>query len=131
MAPLELGSELARESFPKLGGVSSDLPVCDRGISALRGKNVTGDIELAVNGGSRKIHVAIDQPATVGVKNLAYDPETGRFVASLAAPARKRSCLLSSFPITLTPRPNFQSMIKEYLSLQPITSAVPKASVPR
>ena len=39
MAPLELGSELARESFPELGGGYSDHPVCDRvcdrGISAL------------------------------------------------------------------------------------------------
>ena len=60
-------------------------------ISALRGKNVTGNIELAINGGLRKMRVATDQLATVGVENLAYDPRTGRFVASLAAPANDPS----------------------------------------
>ena len=48
MAPLELGSELARESFPKLGGVFSDPPVCDRGISALRRLDSIGHLGISV-----------------------------------------------------------------------------------
>ncbi len=47
MAPLELGSELARESFPKLGGVFSDPPVCDRGISALRRLDSIGHLGIS------------------------------------------------------------------------------------
>jgi hypothetical protein len=34
MDPLELGSQLARESFPELGGVLSDNPVYIRGFAA-------------------------------------------------------------------------------------------------
>ena len=48
MAPLELGSELARESFPKLGGGYSDPPVCDRGISALRRLDSIGHLGISV-----------------------------------------------------------------------------------
>ncbi len=34
MDPLELGSQLARESFPELGSVLSDSPVYIRGFAA-------------------------------------------------------------------------------------------------
>ena len=65
--------------------------VVDSLTSALHMKNVKGQIEISINGGSRNLHVASDQLATVGVENLVYDSNTGRFAASLVAPANDPS----------------------------------------
>jgi len=60
-------------------------------IASLREKGVNGEIELTINGGSRKIHVGSDQPATIGVEHMAYDPRSGRFIGMVAAPANDPS----------------------------------------
>ena len=60
-------------------------------IASLREQDVNGDIELTINGGSRKFHVASDQPATIGVENMVYDPGTGRFIGIVVAPANDPS----------------------------------------
>ena len=69
MAPLELGSELARESFPKLGGVFSDPPVCDRGISALRRLDSIGHLGI-----SRILTQSLHAPLHAPLQRANSDP---------------------------------------------------------
>jgi len=45
------------------------------------------DIEINFGGRSLRLYVAANRPATVGVESFNHDPNTGRFVATIAVPA--------------------------------------------
>lgn len=55
-------------------------------ISALRDRGVKDKVELAF-GGRTRLFVAANQAVTIGVEGLTYDQVTGRFVATVSAPA--------------------------------------------
>jgi len=45
------------------------------------------DIKIDFSSRSIRLYVPANRPATVGIESLSYDPSTGRFVATVAAPA--------------------------------------------
>jgi flagella basal body P-ring formation protein FlgA len=47
----------------------------------------TDDIEIDLGGRNIRLYVAANRPATVGIESLSRDPNTGRFVATIAVPA--------------------------------------------
>ena len=59
----------------------------------LRNKGAPEAFELTTSGRLRQIHVAANQPPTLSVEYLSYEPTTNRFIASLAAPARDPEAL--------------------------------------
>ncbi len=56
-------------------------------LTGLKEKGVGDNIELSMSGRTRTIHLPIDVDPTIGVDRLNYDPKSGRFVATVAAPA--------------------------------------------
>ena len=59
----------------------------------LKNKGAPEAFELTTSGRLRQIHVAANQPPTLSVEYLSYEPTTKRFIASLAAPARDPEAL--------------------------------------
>jgi flagella basal body P-ring formation protein FlgA len=45
------------------------------------------DVEIEISNAALRLYVAADQPATVGVEGLIFDESSGRFTATVAAPA--------------------------------------------
>ena len=60
-------------------------------LAGLKEKGVGDDIELSMRGRTRTIHLPTDVEPTIGVDNLIYDPKSGRFIATVAAPANDPS----------------------------------------
>jgi len=56
-------------------------------LASLQDKGLGDDIEVSFTGRARPIHLPTDVDPTIGVDNLMHDPRTGRFVATVAAPA--------------------------------------------
>lgn len=56
-------------------------------LAGLREKGAGDDIELSMSGRTRTIHLPTDVEPTIGLENLRYDPKSGRFIATVAAPA--------------------------------------------
>ena len=56
-------------------------------LAGLREKGAGDDIELSMNGRTLAIHLPTDVEPTIGLDNLLYNPKSGRFVATVAAPA--------------------------------------------
>ena len=56
-------------------------------IEGLREKGLGDDIEISMNGRTQTIHLPTDVEPTIGLDNLLYNPKSGRFVATVAAPA--------------------------------------------
>ena len=56
-------------------------------LAGLREKGVGDDIELSMNGRTLAIHLPTNVEPTIGLDNLLYNPKSGRFVATVAAPA--------------------------------------------
>ncbi len=56
-------------------------------VRALRDQGLTGETEVVFSNRSLRLHVAANQPSTIGIQALTFDRRTGRFVATVAAPA--------------------------------------------
>ena len=56
-------------------------------LAGLREKGAGDDIELSMNGRALAIHLPTNVEPTIGLDNLLYNPKSGRFVATVAAPA--------------------------------------------
>ena len=56
-------------------------------LAGLREKGAGDDIELSMNGRALAIHLPTNVEPTIGLDNLRYNPRSGRFVATVAAPA--------------------------------------------
>ncbi len=58
-------------------------------IAALKNHGYRGKLEIEVGQQAKNIHVATNQPTTIGVDGLSINNSTGRFVATLVIPANK------------------------------------------
>ena len=56
-------------------------------LAGLREKGAGDDIELSMNGRALAIHLPTNVEPTIGLDDLRYNPRSGRFVATVAAPA--------------------------------------------
>ena len=56
-------------------------------LAGLREKGAGDDIELSMTGRTLAIHLPTNVEPTIGLDNLLYNPKSGRFVATVAAPA--------------------------------------------
>jgi len=54
---------------------------------ALADRGLTGEIGMDIDGGAPNLAVSLDSEPTIAVERLAFDPQSGRFSAALAAPA--------------------------------------------
>lgn len=61
--------------------------IVDALMSEFKNRGANGDIEIDFGGRSMRLYVAANRPATVGIESLNHDPNTGRFVATIAVPA--------------------------------------------
>lgn len=53
----------------------------------LKEKGIGSDIEVSFSGRTRPIHLPTDVAPTIGIDHLVHDDRTGRFVATVSAPA--------------------------------------------
>ena len=60
-------------------------------IERLRRQGVAGNFEIEFGRPGLKIHVAANEPATIGIEGLLVKKTTGRFVANLLVPANKQN----------------------------------------
>ena len=60
-------------------------------IERLRSQGVVGNFEIEFGRPGLKIHVAANEPATIGIEGLLVKKTTGRFVANLLVPANKQN----------------------------------------
>ena len=61
--------------------------IVDALMSEFKNRGADDDIEIDFGGRSMRLYVAANRPATVGIESLNHDPNTGRFVATIAVPA--------------------------------------------
>jgi flagella basal body P-ring formation protein FlgA len=86
--PLTLRTRIVVERDSQLIGQQE---IEDQLKTALAQYDIGDAVDLELNNAAMRIYVAADEPATVGVEGLSYDPSTGRFTATIAAPADKPS----------------------------------------
>jgi flagella basal body P-ring formation protein FlgA len=61
--------------------------IVDALMSEFKERGLDDDIEIDFGGRSMRLYVAANRAATVGIESLNHDPNTGRFVATIAVPA--------------------------------------------